>query len=319
MVRPSPLIVGLSSRIVISPANRRDIRSDFANFASQPLSHPRRNICPDADVGSHGRHTPASPLAGRHGGPARPLQPGRGRSTRRRGTAARGGFDLEVVRFPTADREPEDGPAPPEERARELTDAFEDPTVRGVVAATGGDDQLRVLRHLDPERLRANPTRFLGYSDNDDLRLFLLRLGQVSWGVQAHPDVTVDPELHPYREQYLARALFDDALGEVKPAGAWTDEWYRGRCGEAASPSSRGTSGASGSSPNRRPSTTPCSREFDEHRETIRAEVNRELDRYADDATAAFGVDFGHTSPTFPLPLGATATLDPSEGTIRFD
>ena len=47
--------------------------------------------------------------------------------------------------------------------------------------------------------------------------------------------------------------------------------------------------------------------------------VARELERYAPGAAAGFGYDFGHTDPAFPLPLGAVATLDPTDGALRFD
>ncbi|WP_313691139.1 S66 family peptidase [Halorarum halobium] len=302
-----------------------------------------------------------------------------------------GRFDLDVVSYPTADRDPADGPAPPAERAEELMGAFEDPDVGAVLAATGGDDQLRVLKHLDPERLRSNPTRFLGYSDNDNLRLLLWTLGQVSWGATALPDLVVDPELHPYTARYLDRALFDDALGPVEPAAEWTDDWYDFESGESRdwhdAPDwtwrDRGTvsgptwggclaivgwhlqterylpepehldgavlaletsetlpdpdevgyllrslgergwlerfAGVLVARPQANNPTLDYSREFDEYRANVRAAVNRELDRYCEDATAAFDVDFGHTSPIFPLPLGATATLDPEAATVRFD
>jgi muramoyltetrapeptide carboxypeptidase LdcA involved in peptidoglycan recycling len=57
----------------------------------------------------------------------------------------------------------------PQERADDLMTAFGDPSVGAIVATIGGDDQIAVLRHLDPEVVRAAPTRFLGYSDNTNL------------------------------------------------------------------------------------------------------------------------------------------------------
>lgn len=298
-------------------------------------------------------------------------------------------FDLRVRRYPTAERDPADGPAAPEARARDLHDAFAE--CEAAMAATGGDDQLRVLRHLDAERLREDPARFLGYSDNDNLRLFLWTAGLVSYGVQAHPDLTVDPEPHPYVVEYLRRALFDDGLGTVEPAAEWTDDWYDFETGEPMSwreapgrtwrdrgrvagpvwggclsivgwqlqtarylPDPADLDGAvlaletsetlprpeemgyllrslgergwlerfSGVLVGRPRAYNPASArdpEFDVYRAAIREEVNRELDRYGPTTTAAFDVDFGHTLPVFPLPLGATATLDPGAGTLRFD
>lgn len=300
-------------------------------------------------------------------------------------------FGVETVQYPTAERTPADGAAPPSERAEELMSAFEDPGVSAVVSVTGGDDQLRVLSSLDPDRLRRHPTRFFGYSDNDNLRLFLWRLGTVSWGLTAHPDLTVDADLHPYVEEYLSRALFGERLGTVEPAAEWTDEWYDFESGEQRSwrPSpgwswrDRGT--ATGPvwggclsvvawhlqtdrflpEPERldgavlaletsetlpraervgyllrslgergwldrfagvivarpRAFSPEVAREpdFDEYRTAIREAVETRLDRYAPGTTAVFDVDFGHTSPVFPLPLGATARLDPDAGTITFE
>ncbi len=300
------------------------------------------------------------------------------------------GFGVEVVRFPTARREPSDGPAPPAERAREIETAFTDPAVEAVVSATGGDDQLRVLAALDPGPLRRHPTRFFGYSDNDNLRLFLWRLGQVSWGITAHPDLTVDPELHPYVRRYLSRALFEETIGTVEPATEWTDEWFdfeteqprtwrdapgwswRDR-GPATGPVWGGslaivrwhlgterylpdpdrldggvlTLETSETLPEAREvgyllrtlgergwlarfdgllvgrpraHSPPAARDpdFDDYRRAIRDHAEAQLDRYAPSVTAAFDVDFGHTSPIFPLPLGATARLDPDANEIRF-
>jgi hypothetical protein len=56
----------------------------------------------------------------------------------------------------------------------------------------------------------------------------------------------------------------------------------------------------------------------DEYPAELERVVARELERYAPDAVAGFGYDFGHTDPAFPLPLGAVATLDPADGAIRF-
>jgi muramoyltetrapeptide carboxypeptidase LdcA involved in peptidoglycan recycling len=135
-------------------------------------------------------------------------------------------FGLDPVVYPTVERVGADEPAPPAERAAEIERAFADPGIRGAVAVTGGDDQLRVLRHLDGDRLEANPTRFYGFSDNDNLRLLLWNRGIVSYGAQLLPTVALDPAIHPYTERYLRRAFFEDSIGPVDPAEKWTQDWY---------------------------------------------------------------------------------------------
>jgi len=72
----------------------------------------------------------------------------------------------------------------------------------------------------------ASPTRFFGYSDNDNLRLFLWNRGIVSYGLGVHPDLVCDADLHTYTERYLRRALFEESLGRIVPADEWTDDWF---------------------------------------------------------------------------------------------
>ena len=78
-------------------------------------------------------------------------------------------YELDPVVFPTAERDDEWLQDHPEARAEDIEDACADPEIRAVFAVTGGDDQLRVLRHLDTDTLADNPTRFFGFSDNDNL------------------------------------------------------------------------------------------------------------------------------------------------------
>lgn len=299
-------------------------------------------------------------------------------------------FDLSLRVFETVDRSEEFLRDHPEERAADLERAFRDDDVDAVMAATGGDDQIRLLRHLDGDVFRANPKRFYGYSDNDNLRLWLWNLGIVSYGICAHPDLVVGDDLHPYTAEYLDRAFFDDSLGAVEPAERWTDRWYDfesagddrpwfenpgwtwfgeapasgpvwGGCLEivewqvmadrwlpdpgrldgavlALEPSedlpgavrfrdllrSLGERGwlrrFDGVLVGRPAAWSPDGeRDHRTYREAIRERVASQLREYNPEATAVFGVDFGHTTPTFPLPLGATATLDPVAGSLRFE
>src|SRR5262245_22180329 len=86
-------------------------------------------------------------------------------------------FKLEPVEYPTT----RVLGASPADRARDVQAAFADPSIDAVLATIGGDDQLRILRHLDPSVLRANPKPFLGYSDNTTLLNYLSGLGIVGY------------------------------------------------------------------------------------------------------------------------------------------
>jgi len=322
-------------------------------------------------------------------------------------------FDLDPVVYDTARRDPEWLRAHSEERAADLEAAFRDPDIQGVMAATGGDDQLRVLKHLDREVLRENPTRFFGYSDTDNFRLFLWNLGIVSYGAVAMPTLAVDPEIHPYTEKHLRRTFFEERIGEIHPAEEWSDgwfdfdsrearewhtndgwQWWRGAddgsnadpetktdadadplgggtvvegrlwggCYEIVSwqlqaskylPDSRDLDGAvlvlepseelpyaadigytlramgergmlgrfCGVLVGRPRAYSPEAKrevEFDVYREAIEKAVVTQLREYNPDAVAVFGLDFGHTDPRVPLPIGGEARIDPEEESITF-
>jgi muramoyltetrapeptide carboxypeptidase LdcA involved in peptidoglycan recycling len=140
-------------------------------------------------------------------------------------------FDLEPVEYPTVEMEPAELADAPAVRARDLEDAFADPDVAGVVATIGGNDQLRVLPHLDPDVLRENPTRFYGYSDNTNLAAYLWQLGIVSYqGPAVMTQLAYGGGVHDYTAEYCRRAFFADSVGEVEPAGRFTDDnvaWER--------------------------------------------------------------------------------------------
>jgi muramoyltetrapeptide carboxypeptidase LdcA involved in peptidoglycan recycling len=86
-------------------------------------------------------------------------------------------FGLEVVEYPTTLKMR----SSPQARAADLMAAFGDPSVRAVIASIGGDDQITVIPHLDPEVVRADPKPFFGSSDNTNLLAWLWSLGIVSY------------------------------------------------------------------------------------------------------------------------------------------
>ncbi|MEZ3144144.1 LD-carboxypeptidase [Halobaculum sp. MBLA0143] len=153
------------------------------------------------------------------------VAPGVPVSARRTALAAtrlRSVFGLTTTRYPTARRSPADGPAPPAERAEELMRAFSDPAVDAVFAVADGGPAARVVSHLDEGRLRRHPTRLFGTGRVDAVRLFLWRLGVVSWGVSAHPALTREAGVDGRLRDGLSRALFG-RLGDVTSPTASAD------------------------------------------------------------------------------------------------
>jgi muramoyltetrapeptide carboxypeptidase LdcA involved in peptidoglycan recycling len=133
----------------------------------------------------------------------------------------REGFGLDVVEFPTTRA----ANATPTERAADLHAAFTDPRVHGVIATIGGDDQIRVLEHLDPDLLRRHLKPFFGYSDNTNLHLFLWNLGIVSYhGGAVMVQFGRPGRMHPATERSLRQALFERGERQLVEPGESTDE-----------------------------------------------------------------------------------------------
>src|SRR5919108_3328414 len=70
----------------------------------------------------------------------------------------------------------------PESRARAFTNAWEDPSIAGLVAARGGYGSVQMLPLLDPAAIGRHTKAFIGYSDNTSILTWLtLRLGFTSF------------------------------------------------------------------------------------------------------------------------------------------
>jgi len=133
-------------------------------------------------------------------------------------------FDLEPVELATAQKSDEYLQDHPEERAEDVMEAFRDPEISAVIATIGGFDQIRVLEHLDADVLREHPTRFFGSSDNANLAGYLWNNGVVSfYGGNLLTEFAMQESMHEYTVEYLERALFEESLGELRPAEEFSD------------------------------------------------------------------------------------------------
>ena len=113
---------------------------------------------------------------------------------------------LVPVEYPTTRRLD----ASPEDRAADLNAAFADPTIRAVLATIGGDDQITVIRHLDPRLVTADPKPFLGYSDNTNLLAWLWSLGVAGfYGGSTQVHLGPGPGIDDIHLASLRAALFD--------------------------------------------------------------------------------------------------------------
>lgn len=307
-------------------------------------------------------------------------------------------FDLEPVEFPTATKDDEFLYEHPEKRARDVEEAFSAPDIRGVIATIGGNDQVRMLEHLDGTVLRENPTRFYGISDNTNLAHFLWNHGIVSYyGGHVLTEFAIPGPMPDYLESGLRAALFDDSIGRIEPASEFTDQdvgwddpdrierppemednsgwsWHGGGtpvqgrtwggsfevtysqlAADRYVPSPGALDGTIllletseelpdpgvvqrmllsmgergllerfdgflvGRVKARSHLVDRSKDEREEHRERIHETILDVVPRYNSTAPIVLNVDFGHTNPVVPVPIGGVATIDPETERISFE
>jgi muramoyltetrapeptide carboxypeptidase LdcA involved in peptidoglycan recycling len=134
----------------------------------------------------------------------------------------------------------------PEARAADLHAAFADPSVTAIITTIGGDDEIRVLPHLDRELIAAHPKPYFGYSDNTNLLLWLWNAGIVGYyGSSVMFHLGRPGRLHPVSTASLRAALFTSGkftLPEPTESGdvdlSWSDPatFERERPTEPAAP-----------------------------------------------------------------------------------
>jgi muramoyltetrapeptide carboxypeptidase LdcA involved in peptidoglycan recycling len=109
-------------------------------------------------------------------------------------------------------------------RAADVTEAFADPSIRGVLATIGGDDQVTVVPHIDATVLAANPKPFLGYSDNTNLHNLLWSLGVPSfYGGSTQVHLGPGPHLDDIHLRSLRAALLEGGTLELTEPGESED------------------------------------------------------------------------------------------------
>lgn len=109
-------------------------------------------------------------------------------------------------------------------RAADVNAAFADPTIRAVVATIGGEDQIQVVPHLDPELVRADPKPFCGYSPNTNMLSWLWTHGVAGfYGGSTQVHLGPGPAVDACHQAALRAALVAGGRLEVAAPGESED------------------------------------------------------------------------------------------------
>lgn len=133
-------------------------------------------------------------------------------------------FQLQPVEFPTARQSPQYLSQHPKARAEDINRAFADPSIKGIIATIGGNDQIRILPFLDREVIAANPKVFMGYSDCTNLHLFLWNLGIISYyGGAVMTQFAMGGEMDRFTIDSIQKVLFNPSIGKIHAATEYSD------------------------------------------------------------------------------------------------
>ena len=119
----------------------------------------------------------------------------------------------------------------PEDRAKDLKDAFLDDSIAGIICAIGGDDTYRILPYLmeDEEFIKAvqkNPKLFTGFSDTTINHLMFYKLGlSTYYGPNFICDLAeISDEMLPYSKKAFESYIEGNECSEITSSEIWYQE-----------------------------------------------------------------------------------------------
>ncbi|MBV8327733.1 LD-carboxypeptidase [Chryseobacterium sp.] len=137
-------------------------------------------------------------------------------------------FNLEVTETPNALKPSSWIYDHPEARAKDLMEAFSDPSVKAVISNIGGDDSIRMLKYINIDVIKNNPKIFLGFSDSTVTHFICLKAGLSSfYGTSVLVGFAENAAMHDYQIHDIKKTLFSNSvIGQISPnREGWTTEF----------------------------------------------------------------------------------------------
>lgn len=112
-------------------------------------------------------------------------------------------------------------------RVADLHEAFEDPSVRGILTIIGGFNTNQILRHVDWDLVARHPKVLCGYSDITALQnATLARANLVTYSGPHFATFAMKKGIE-YTMRQFRRCAMEDAPFDVEPSAQWSDDaWF---------------------------------------------------------------------------------------------
>lgn len=135
-------------------------------------------------------------------------------------------FGLEVVEMPHTLKGSEFTYNHPELRAKDLMDAFKEPTIKAIISCIGGNDSIRLLPYIDFDIIKQNPKIYTGYSDSTVTHFMCMKAGISSfYGLSVLNDFAENISMSEYTKTWCYKTLFETKpLGLIPTSNDWTSQ-----------------------------------------------------------------------------------------------
>lgn len=134
-------------------------------------------------------------------------------------------FGLNVITMPNALKGSKYLYEHPEERAKDLMDAFKDKNVKAIISMIGGEETIRLIPYIDYEIIKDNPKIFMGYSDTTVNHFMMYKAGVTSYyGPAILSEFAENGKMFEYTEKYIWETLFKDEDIVVESSREWTND-----------------------------------------------------------------------------------------------
>jgi muramoyltetrapeptide carboxypeptidase LdcA involved in peptidoglycan recycling len=135
-------------------------------------------------------------------------------------------FGLKVIETPNALKSEDWIYTHPEKRLSDMIWAFQNKDVKAIFTTIGGDDSIRLLKHITPKHLeiiKDNPKIFIGHSDNTIANFLCLKTGlQPYYGPPIMFGFAENGGIDSYTKEYFEKAVFlNRPIGEIKSCDEW--------------------------------------------------------------------------------------------------
>ncbi|HHW90486.1 MAG TPA: LD-carboxypeptidase [Clostridiales bacterium] len=138
-------------------------------------------------------------------------------------------FGLDVVIMPHAMKGIKYIKDHPQDRAKDLLEAFKDESIDMILCAIGGDDTYRLLPYLfenDELKNAVSNKIFLGFSDTTINHFMLYKVGlNTFYGQSFLADICeLDTDMLPYTKKYFLELIKTGRIERITPSDIWYEE-----------------------------------------------------------------------------------------------